>query len=128
MLIAPCIVTTIGVLDLDHLGAEIGERLGASRPGHDPGEVHHQQTHQRNRRALLAWRATGNCGLAVMIRPCSLWRLRRTNIARHDFKVYFRKGNTGKSVGGMRALRFKSFQVIDLRQYSECGQAHGVCG
>ena len=55
--IAARIIAAIRVLDLDHFGAEIGQRLGAGRTGNNPGEIHHQQTIEGGRRAFLPWRA-----------------------------------------------------------------------
>ena len=35
------------MLDLDDLGAEIGQLLGTQRPGDDPGEVEHSNAIER---------------------------------------------------------------------------------
>ena len=42
MFIGACVVTAVGILDLDHLGAEIGQRLCAGGPGNDTSEVNDQ--------------------------------------------------------------------------------------
>ena len=55
--IAARIIAAIRIFDLDHFGAEIGQRLGAGRTGDDPREIHHQQTVPGGRRAFLSWRA-----------------------------------------------------------------------
>ena len=51
------IVAPVGVFDLDHFGAEIGQRLRAGRAGNDPGEIDDQQTVQRGRFSLCARRS-----------------------------------------------------------------------
>ena len=55
--IAPGIIASIRVLDLDDLGAKIGQGLRARRAGDHPGEIHHQQTIEGGRRALRSRRA-----------------------------------------------------------------------
>ena len=45
----PTLVAPIGVLDLDHVGAEIGQLLGAEGAGDDPGEVDDPDPGQRRR-------------------------------------------------------------------------------
>ena len=46
-------VARAGTLHLDDFGAEIGEQLGAPRPGEHPGQVEHPQVAQRVHRAAL---------------------------------------------------------------------------
>ena len=57
VLIVPRIVAAIRVFDLDHLGAEIGQRLRTGGSGDNPGEVDNQQTIEGRRFALGARRA-----------------------------------------------------------------------
>ena len=53
----PRVVAAVGVFDLDDLGTEVGQRLRAGGPGHDAGEIHHQQSVESRRHTLLAWHA-----------------------------------------------------------------------
>ena len=57
MLVMAGIVAPVGVFDLDHFGAEIGQRLRAGRAGNDPGEIDDQQTIQGSRLSLCARRS-----------------------------------------------------------------------
>lgn len=57
VLISARIVAAIGVLDLDYLGAELGQRLRAGRTRDDPGAIHDQETVDRGRRVVRARRA-----------------------------------------------------------------------
>ena len=57
MFIAARIIAAIGIFDLDHFGAEIGQRLRTGRTGDDPGEIHDQQTVEGGRDALRPWYA-----------------------------------------------------------------------
>jgi hypothetical protein len=52
MFIAPRIVAAVRILNLDHLGAKIGECLRAGRASHNPGEIHDKQTFEGARHAL----------------------------------------------------------------------------
>ena len=40
-------VVALGTLDLDHLGAQVGQQHGGVRPGEDAGEIGDQQPGQR---------------------------------------------------------------------------------
>jgi hypothetical protein len=48
VLIGARVVTAVGILDLDHVRAEIGERLRAGWAGDHTGEVDDQQTIERS--------------------------------------------------------------------------------
>ena len=41
------LVAGLGRLDLDHVGAHVGEHLPAERPGHDLGELDHPHAVER---------------------------------------------------------------------------------
>ena len=43
------VVAGARALDLDHVGAEVGQDLPGPRPGQDAGELQHAQTGQRTR-------------------------------------------------------------------------------
>jgi hypothetical protein len=50
----PAIVSAIRIFDLDHLGAEIGQRLRTGGTGDNTGEIDDQQTIKGSRLALGA--------------------------------------------------------------------------
>ena len=57
MFVMARIVAAIGIFDLDHLGAEIRQRLGTGGTRNDAREVDHQQAIEGRRLALRARRA-----------------------------------------------------------------------
>ncbi len=89
MFVMAGIVASVGVFDLDHFGAEIGQRLRAGRPGNDPGEVDDQQTIQRSRFApLRAAFAPAIAVLAVISGISLVYFAWRNEGFRRDFKAF----------------------------------------
>ena len=94
MFIVAGVVASIRVFDLDHLGAEIGQRLRAGRAGNDPGEVDNQQTIEGSRFALCARRSLRQLRSGSHIRHfLLLFCLAKPAAvaATGDFKAFYRK-------------------------------------
>ena len=66
------VVAGLAALDLDHVGAEIGQDLSGPRPGQDAGELQHTQTSQRTRHddSFAAINPTGQGTSGVPARFC----------------------------------------------------------